>query len=822
MSDFETRFLAARNAVIDFSLARLNDAQRQAAKATEGPLLILAGAGSGKTTVLIHRIACLLRFGRASDSSELPPMLSEEDVEFLERYVRFRSPEDRARAEALCALEPAAPWEVLAITFTNKAAGELVARLEAMLGEEANDIWASTFHSACVRILRRDVQHLGLYGRDFTIYDTADCQSLLKRILKDLDLDEKRYPPRAMLSAISAAKGQLQLPEDCRKEAGMDVWRKTIAEVYTEYRKRMLQADAMDFDDLLLNTVLLLEQCPEVLKYYQRKFRYVLVDEYQDTSMLQYKLVSLLAGRWKNLGVVGDDDQGIYKFRGATIQNILEFEEDYSNARVVKLEQNYRSTGHILGAANAVISRNTERKGKTLWTDNGMGETITLYTAMNENDEAQYIAGQMLNGVSTGGSWQDYAILYRVNALSNRLEYALKRNAIPYRIYGGTRFYDRAEIKDMLAYLCVVANPNDDLRLRRIVNNPPRGIGETALQRAAELAERDGKSLYTVLSQADSYPELARSAKYMKAFTAIIEEVRARRTETLDVLYDVLVERSGYLKMLEVKDTQENITRAENVRELKTNIISFVKERSGVGTLEDFLDEMALYSDTDEMGKEGSCVSLMTMHSAKGLEFPTVFLAGVEDGLFPNAKSIGEPEELEEERRLCYVAITRAKEKLHICNARQRMVFGKTQNNKVSRFVNDIPEEHLRRLPEARQQSWGQSSEGRSTQSDSFGSYGTSGSYGEGRSRNSGWSPAPARSAPRASKPMNYTPAAAKSSPAQSFRVGDTVEHKAFGRGTVLSATAMGPDCILEIAFESSGTKKLMQSSAGKFMKKAE
>ena len=813
MSDWNERFVSARRKIINEAWPDLNPQQQKAVAATEGPLLILAGAGSGKTTVLIRRIASLLKFGRASDSEEVPFDVTEEDVGFLERYARLRSPEDKERAEGLCALDVPAPWQIIAITFTNKAADELVSRLERMLGPDAADVWASTFHSACVRILRRHVQVLGLFGRDFTIYDTADSQSLVKRILKDLDLDEKKYPPRSLLSAISAAKNEAKLPEKYLAEAGADLWKKTVGEVYMEYRKRMLQADAMDFDDLLLYTVVLLENSSEVREYYQKRFRYVLVDEYQDTNVLQYRLVRLLAGEKQNLCVVGDDDQSIYKFRGATIQNILDFEKDYPGARVIKLEQNYRSTGTILDAANAVIRENKGRKGKTLWTDNERGEIITLFTAASENDEAQYIAGRILADISAGGNYRDHAVLYRVNALSNRLEYALKRNGIPYRIYGGTRFYDRAEVKDMLAYLCVVANPGDTLRLRRIVNQPPRGIGDTTLERAAAIAQSEGRSLYEVLEHAEDYGELKRSAGSIRGFIAIIRETRELAEGPLDELYDFLLQRSGYVAMLESKDIQENVTRLENVLELKSNIVNFMKERGGNGALQDFLDEMALYSDTDEMDDADNRVSLMTMHSAKGLEFPTVYIAGAEDGLFPGLRSIGDDAEMEEERRLCYVAITRARKKLYITNARQRMVFGRTQNNLPSRFIASIPEELMERLPKERRDGSGWS--GVSLNSSyrpaetprATGGYRPGSSYGYSRPA----TPTPKKPAPKVQPP---------SAPQLKLSAGDTVEHSAFGRGTVLAVRPMGPDSILEIAFEKEGTKKLMLSSAGKFMKK--
>jgi len=801
MSDINERFLSARQKVIDAAFAKLNPQQRKAVRATEGPLLILAGAGSGKTTVLINRIAAILKFGRAADSELVPAGVTEADAEFLERYAAMKSPEDREEAEKLSALDPAAPWQIIAITFTNKAADELKERLERMLGPEASDVWASTFHSACVRILRRSVTDLGIFGKDFTIYDTADSQSLLRRILKDLDMDEKTFTPRSMANAISGAKNAGILPEEYLKDAGSDIWKKSAGNVYMEYRKRMIQANAMDFDDLLLYTVLLLENSEEARSYYQRRFRYVLVDEYQDTNVLQYRLVRLLAGDRQNLCVVGDDDQGIYKFRGATIQNIQDFEKDYPGARVIKLEQNYRSTGTILEAANAVIRENRDRREKTLWTDNEKGSEITLYTARSENDEAQYIAGQILSGLSAGQRYQDFAVLYRINALSNRIEYALKRNGIPYRVCGGTRFYDRAEVKDMLAYLCVVNNPGDTLRLRRVINNPPRGIGSTALERAGEIAEREGRSLYAVLCDAEQYSELRRSIKGITEFLNLISDAQKAVNGPLDALYELLLRQSGYLRMLESKDAQENVTRTENVLELKTNISNFMKERGEGATLADFLDEMALYSDVDELDDADNKVSLMTIHSAKGLEFHTVFLAGAEDGLFPSEKAFGEENEMQEERRLCYVAITRAKERLYITGAQQRMLFGRTQNKRPSRFVEAIPEALLEKLP---REGTGIAPAG-------------NGFVPNGESR----TPFHAPFSRRKPAPVHVTHMEAPAQPKMSLSSGDSVLHSAFGKGMVLSVKPMGPDTILEIAFEGGGTKKLMLSAAAKFITKA-
>ena len=813
MSDtnFASRWLSARRRIIEHEFASLNPEQRRAVMATEGPLLLLAGAGSGKTTVIINRIANLIRYGRASDSDEVPENAGEEALAFLERYADLRSPEDRGEALRLAALEPADPWRIMAITFTNKAADELKARLEAMLGEAAADIWAATFHSVCVRILRRDVDRLGIFTNSFTIYDTADCQSLIKRILKEQDLDEKKFAPRSILSVISAAKDERISAEKFQSAAGSDPWRKVIGGVYAEYTRRLREANAMDFDDLLLHTVELLEQDEEVLRFYQRKFRYLLVDEYQDTNMLQYRFVSLLAGERQNLCVVGDDDQGIYKFRGATIENILSFEKQFKNCRVIRLEQNYRSTEMILNASNAVISNNTERKGKTLWTKNGRGEKLSLYEAANENDEAQYVAAKILAGFSEGGSWSDYAVLYRMNAQSNQLEHAFKRNGVPYRVYGGMKFYDRAEIKDMMAYLCVVNNPEDDLRLRRIVNNPPRGIGDKTVETAAALAAAEGLSLFKVMQRAKEYPDLRKSAAKLSLFTEMIEELRAELpNRNLDDFYDLVTSRSGYLAALESKEGQEEQTRAENVKELKTNIIEFIKSHNGVGNLAEFLDEMALYTDLDEMEEEARGVTMMTMHSAKGLEFPNVFIVGAEEGVFPGLRAIGDPEAIEEERRLCYVAMTRAKKKLTITMAKQRMLFGQTRSNSVSRFVKEIPEECLETVSAGRHAGYyGGESRG-------YGERGGS-RYGEARG---GAYKSSFGSRDEAPKKHTVSAPAKKPAAAPDFRKGDSVEHKAFGKGVISSMTPMGGDFLVEIIFDKVGTKRLMLKSAAQYMKK--
>ena len=626
---YAERFIKARRDFIEREFKKLNDMQRKAVLTTEGPLLLLAGAGSGKTTVLINRIANLIKYGRGSDSDYIPDDVTESDVRFLEELPDDPSPMDYDMAERLCSVSPVAPWQIIAITFTNKAAGELKTRLEDMLGPESGDIWAMTFHSACVRILRREIDKLG-YDPSFTIYDTSDSRTLMKQILKELDVDEKNMPHRTVLTYISKAKDAMEGPEDfaINAEKSYDIRKKIVAKAYAEYARRLKEANALDFDDIILLTVKLLLNHEDVRTYYQKKFRYILIDEYQDTNNLQYLLASTLAGGHNNICVVGDDDQSIYKFRGATIENILSFENQYKNARVIRLEQNYRSSGNILEASNAVIKNNQGRKGKELWTDKDKGEKLRLHTAQNEQDEANFIANEIITASSQGANWRDFAVLYRMNAQSNQLEYAFKRNGIPYRVIGGTRFFDRMEIKDVLAYMCTVNNPSDDLRLQRIINNPPRGIGQKTIDTAKELAEYENVPIYTILLNCRNYPALQRSAGKLLSFVNIIEEMRGYVRELpLDLFYDTLLEKSGYLRSLEETRTVENTTRIENIRELKSNIISYM-EGTETPSLHAFLEEIALYTDLDQYDTDSNCVNMMTMHSAKGLEFPTVFIIG--------------------------------------------------------------------------------------------------------------------------------------------------------------------------------------------------
>ena len=783
-----SRFISARRKYILSQFQNLNSMQQEAVTTTEGPLLLLAGAGSGKTTVLINRIANLMRFGRASDSNEVPDTVTEDDVIFLENLQEPITQSDINRADYLCALDPVAPWNIIAITFTNKAANELKERLTAMLGPEGQDVWAMTFHSACCRILRRDIEKLG-YSKSFTIYDTADSERVMKDIIKDMGLDEKTFPARYVLSVISREKDNMVSATEFmeRVEYSNEYRLQPIARAYLKYQTKLKENNALDFDDIIFQTVLLLQQFEDVRAYYQRKFRYVLVDEYQDTNHMQYLLTSLLAGGYENICVVGDDDQSIYRFRGATIENILNFEKQYRGARTIRLEQNYRSTQNILNAANAVIAHNLGRKGKRLWTANGMGKPITVYEAGDESAEANYVANQILT-CTKGKNFKDYAILYRTNAQSNALEFAFKRNGIPYRVIGGMRFFDRAEVKDMLAYLCVINNRADDLRLHRIINNPPRGLGAKTIEIADRLAQAEGFGLYRVVCDPYSYAPLEKSAKKLLQFSALIEELAQLLDDgmSLPEFYEEVMTRTGYVAMLECKPTEENKTRLENIKELKSSIHAYV-QNAEIPTLAGFLEEIALYTDLETYNEGDDAVVMMTMHSAKGLEFPNVFLVGFEDGLFPGMRAIGEHEEMEEERRLCYVAITRAKENLTISYARQRMLYGRTNSALASRFLREIPEELIVK-------------KGNTYTVPNF-----TMTYSAPKVK----APASAYSYQPTTKTVNLE-----------LNKGDMVQHTAFGRGMVLSVMKMGGDALLEIAFDQIGTKKLMAKTASAHLKK--
>ena len=789
----KSEILALRRAVLEKDFARMNDRQKQAVFTVNGPLLILAGAGSGKTTVLINRIANILRYGDAYNSTYLRDDLDENDIAACKAYIENGTPLTTETQEHL-SVSACAPWRIMAITFTNKAAGELKDRLCAMLGEAANDIWASTFHSTCARILRRDGERIG-YSSHFTVYDTDDQRRLMKSILKELDISEKNITPKSILNEISRAKDSLISPAEYALTVGDDFRLKIISRAYTTYQKRLEDADAMDFDDLINKVVELFKKCPDVLEYYQNRFRYLMVDEYQDTNHAQYTFVRMLAEKSGNLCVVGDDDQSIYKFRGATIENILSFENTFQNATVIRLEQNYRSTQNILDAANAVIEHNTERKGKTLWTQNGTGAMIHLHTAENETDEAERITKIILDGVAAGRKFSDYAVLYRMNSQSLTFERNFAKSGVPHRIIGGTRFYERREIREMIAYLSVINNPSDEMRLRRIINTPKRSIGDRSVEVAAQIGQQTGETLFEVVSHAKGYPALSRAANKMTLFAAQMQgliELNNDEKVTLGELYDELVERIDYLNFLKTDDPESAEDRAANVQELASNLRRF-EEENPEGTLSDFLEEVSLITDIDNYDNNADSVVLMTVHSAKGLEFPVVFLPGMEENIFPGMASVYVPSEVEEERRLAYVAITRAKEELYIFHAESRMIFGMTNRNRVSRFVEEIPEtlvEHTR-------------SRDYSARPVSMPSFGGAKPFGEAPKTKS------------VAEAGGFTPKPrVKPAPAGTYRVGDTVLHKAFGTGLIVSATPMANDTLLEVAFDKVGTKKLFANFA--------
>lgn len=722
----------------------LNAMQQEAVNQTEGPLLILAGAGSGKTTVLVNRVQHIIGSGLA------------------------------------------APWQVLAITFTNKAAGEIRERLTNAIGPEANDIWAYTFHSCCARILRRFADRLG-YTSHFTIYDTDDQKRVMKHCQKALEISDKILHHKSILSEISSAKDSLVDYEEYKKLAQNDFRKARIADCYELYQKELLKSDAMDFDDIIFNTVRLLEGNPDVLELYQKQFKYVMVDEYQDTSHAQYILVSLLAGGYNNICVVGDDDQSIYRFRGATIENILSFENQYKNARVIRLEQNYRSTQNILDAANAVIANNKNRKGKNLWTQAGSGEKIIFNTLEDEAAEANFIAQEILKNVKNGKKMSDHAVLYRMNAQSRNIEITFAKSGIPHKVIGGNRFFDRKEIKDVISYFAVINNPADNVRLQRIINVPKRGIGDTMFANVMEIATGLGISAFEVCERADEFQKTLRSAQKLQGFAAMIRHFQDCLDDDMplsDLLQEVL-DKTNYFDYLD-EDPESAEDRKNNINELSSMFIKYQEEDADF-ELSDFLEDVALVADIDSYNEDDDAVVLMTLHSAKGLEFPIVFIPGMEESVFPGSQSVYSEEDLEEERRLAYVGITRAREKLYLLNARRRMLYGTTNRNQASRFLREIP---VSVTNDITVQSYVPHSK--------FGSFAQ---------------PAHSTSSSAAHK-FGQVGGAASSS--QRFAAGDTVRHKAFGTGMVISARELGNDTLLEVAFdkEGVGTKKLMANYA--------
>ena len=763
-----------RDNIIKKEFNRMNNMQLKAVLSVDGPLLILAGAGSGKTTVLVNRIAYLMKFGRAFGSSEVNARVDENTINLMNAYYNGDNSvyDDIKR---VLSVDSPMPWEILAFTFTNKAANELKDRLVLRIGESANDIWAGTFHSICVRILRRNAELLG-FSKHFTIYDTDDSKRVIKDCQRLLDIDDKLLPHKSILSEISHAKDMLLPPEEFMNLGNGNYRERHIGECYAKYQKLLKNADAMDFDDIIYYTVKLLKENDDVREYYQNKFKYVLVDEYQDTNHAQFVLTKLLSEGYNNICVVGDDDQSIYKFRGATIENILSFENNFKNAQTIRLEQNYRSTQNILDGANAVIAHNEQRKGKNLWTSNGEGDKIVLNTLDDEYAEGKFIADEIMKQMGTTGKFSDFAVLYRMNSMSNSVERALVRSGIPYRIIGGHKFYDRMEIKDAIAYLSVIANHDDNVRLERIINVPKRGIGPTTIANAKEIADALGISIFEVFKTSNEYEKLKRGSDKLIAFTQMIESFADLLTrESMSSVFISLLDENGY-KAMTMADKEKGEERLQNLDELNNNLIRY-KDENPDAELSDFLEEVALMTDIDNYNADADTVVLMTLHASKGLEFPVVFIPGLEEGIFPGYQSMYDPVEIQEERRLAYVGITRAKQKLYLLNARSRMLFGSTKYNRPSVFLEELPKECCELLTKSKTPI--ERKHVANTKKQNTNGFGA------------GFGSQPKKS--------NDT-----------FMVGEQVTHRVFGQGMIVSLRPMGNDVLMEIAFEKVGTKKIM------------
>lgn len=764
-----------KRALFDKLYAFLNPKQREAVYAVNGPLLVLAGAGSGKTTVLVNRIAHLIHFGNAYEDAFVPAG-AEKYVPAMDALLESGTKEELTEFLRATAVSPARPWNILCITFTNKAAGEFKQRLETMLGPAAKDIWAGTFHSICVRILRQNIHHIG-YDNAFTIYDTDDAKRLVTQIMKELNIDTDTLPVKSVLAAISRAKENHILPARYLAELGAhDVREKHIGEIYDAYQKKLKKLSALDFDDLILYTSVLFDTCPEVLEKYRRQFDYILVDEYQDTNPSQSALVEKLAGSKRNVCVVGDDDQSIYSFRGATVRNILEFDEVFPDARVIKLEQNYRSTQNILSAANAVIQNNEGRKGKNLWTESEDGEKLLVKEVYSQTEEAMFIADSILERVAQGEKLSSFAVLYRTNAQSGALESAFTKARIPYRVFGGLRFYERKEIKDIVAYLSLIANPADDMRLTRIINVPKRAIGTATVENVARIAAAEGAPMLEIVRNASDYPALLKASLKLERFYALIADLADFAAEhSLSALVEEVLARTGYLDML--RSSPEDRDKEEIVQEFVSTAKLFEETDDSAG-LSAFLEDIALVSDTDTYDENAEAVSLMTVHSAKGLEFPYVFLPGFEDGLFPSSRALDNRESEEEERRLAYVAITRAKKALTILYTKSRVIYGRTEFCTPSRFLDEIPDDLLEKET--------------------------------ARPRPVVTNRRPAPDTARRSSTFGSAPERST----LSIAVGSRVLHPVFGEGVVVASQDMGNDTLLEVEFFSGQTKKLMQNYA--------
>ncbi len=775
-----------KNKALEKYFSRMNDSQRKAVFKIKGPLLILAGAGSGKTTVLINRIANMIYFGDAYNNETGYGSCSADDLQFLKDYADGKT-DNSDRLADIVAYNCVKPWSILAITFTNKAAGELKSRLSAMLGEAGNGITAATFHSVCVRILRREGDKIG-FTSSFTIYDSDDSQRVVKTSMRELDISEKMFPPKIVLSEISHQKDMMISPEEYLANSDNDYRIVTIGRIYKRYQQKLKDANAMDFDDIICHTVKLFEQEPDVLEHYQNLYKYIMVDEYQDTNKVQFKLVSMLSDKYKNLCVVGDDDQSIYKFRGATIENILSFEDTFSchsDTDVIRLEQNYRSTQNILTCANVLIKNNKGRKGKNLWTNSGDGKKVIVYKSASEKSEAKFISDTVLENVKQGGKFGDHAVLYRMNAQSNAIEQAFVQSGVPYRIFGGVKFYDRKEIKDIIAYLSVINNHADMLRLKRIINEPKRGIGDATVNVLEQITSDLGVTPIEVMLDSANLAPIAKRAKQLKPLAEMFNYLTDISEDmSLEELLDELMTKSGYLEFLKQQGVEGEI-RLENINELKSTMANY-EDNAEEPSLSGFLEEISLYTDMDNFDENADYVAMMTMHSAKGLEFPNVFVVGMEENIFPSARSLDSEADTEEERRLAYVAITRAKKQLYMTHAVERMLYGRTERNRISRFVKELPPENIEKLEEA----------------------GLSMAIGKstgGVQATHSMTLQQQLAQKRADKVVDI---------GETFNAGDRVVHKIFGEGTVLNAKRMANDTMLEIAFDTKGTKKIMANFA--------
>ncbi len=788
----KTEFLKLKRNAFDKLYSSLNEMQRRSVYQVNGKLLILAGAGTGKTTVLVNRIAHIINYGDAYNSDIIPQNITQEQYEKLKSYDSLPK-EELTELLKCCAVNPCPSWGVLAITFTNKAAGEMKQRISSLVGDElAGEMWVGTFHSVCVRILRSHISLLGgKYNSNFTIYDSDDSKKLIVQCMKQLNIDEKMLPVKSVANRISRLKDELTSPEAFTDISSGDFRESQIATIYELYQHNLRENNALDFDDIIFNTVRLLTDFPDVLAKYHRKFRYVNVDEYQDTNFAQFELTRLLALGSGNIMVVGDDDQSIYKFRGATIKNILQFDTVYPNAEIIKLEQNYRSTSNILGAANSVIRNNFGRRGKELWTSGDDGSKVHIRRVLHQNDEAKFIINTVRDYSNKEGmKFSDFAVLYRMNAQSNSLENQFAKSGIPYRILGGMRFYERKEIKDILAYLTVINNPGDNLRLKRIVNEPKRKIGESTMTAVEDIADENGISLFSVMANASSFTALAKNAPKLEKFASMIMSLKeCAETKGMKELCTRILDDTGYREMLLTSTLPDDVERLANIEELISNMVTF-EETEEDPTLENFLQSVSLISDVDNYDKDADAVVMMTVHSAKGLEFPVVFLPGMEEGIFPGMMSVNNPDEMEEERRLAYVAMTRAKKHLYLIHAEERMFFGKTQRNPKSKFITEIDKDFVDEEPT---KSVAQKPAVQQNQ------------------------PAHKRKYPLSAeltRDVSGIGSVGKTRGYERFAPGEKVMHMTFGEGTVLTVTEMGADILYEIIFDKVGTKKLMATYA--------